>query len=85
MTKKILICEKCGGLMKKISEATLLLGCLIMVVGLILLFIFPPIGTVIGVVLILIGLITGSRAKYYWVCTECGYKFERRKEWWELW
>ena len=42
-------------------------GCLIQAIGLVLLFFFP-IGTFIGVIL----LIYGSMKSVYWVCSNCG-------------
>lgn len=47
-------------------------GCLLEIVGLFALFIFP-IGTVIGIIL----LIVGARMTYQLVCSECGNKIIR--------
>ena len=49
-------------------------GCLIQILGLLLLFVFP-IGTIIGILL----LITGSRLKVKLVCSECGNKIDGKE------
>lgn len=84
MAKKTLQCEKCGGEMKKSREAKMGGGCLLCIIGLIAL-IFFPIGTIIGTILIIIGLFVGSQSRYIWVCKNCKYQFERRRDWWEFW
>jgi len=50
---------------KKVQQAGA--GCLVQGVGLLLLFLFP-IGTVIGLVL----LVVGSQMAIYWTCSACG-------------
>lgn len=83
MAKKTLKCKQCGGPMKKTRETKTGLGCLLFIIGLILLFFFP-IGTIIGALIIVIGLVVGSQGKAYWVCRDCGYKIERQASWWEF-
>lgn len=79
---KTLKCEKCGGEMKKSREAASTgAGCLFLLIGFILLFIFP-IGTIFGVILLIVGLIYGSKSRFLWVCKNCGYKFERKGSFW---
>lgn len=75
---KTLECEKCGGEMRKKHEAAHSQGAslLLIILGIILLFIFP-IGTIFGVIILFVGLSRGSALRYVWVCRDCGYKFER--------
>lgn len=47
-------------------------GCLLALIGLILLFVFP-IGTIIGVILIIIGNSWAS----YWACSNCGNEVKK--------
>lgn len=76
---KTLKCEKCDGEMRKKAEAAHSQGlCLVLILlGIPLLFFFP-IGTIFGVVLFLTGLVMGSARRYLWICSQCGYKFERK-------
>ncbi len=84
VNKKSPICKLCGGEMKKSSESKSTgIGCLLIIVGIILLFIFP-IGTIIGVLLILWGLHHGSKRRGLWVCKKCGHQVERKINWYEL-
>ena len=46
------------------------------ILGVILLFVFP-IGTIIGVVLLIAAPKIANRPKNVWRCTSCGYFFER--------
>jgi hypothetical protein len=47
----------------------------IALLGLVLLFVFP-IGTLVGIVLIIVAIKIGS-GKKVWKCKDCGYFFER--------
>jgi rRNA maturation endonuclease Nob1 len=49
-------------------------GCLIQGIGIVCLFFFP-VGTIIGVVLLLVG----SMKSFYDVCSNCGQKLESRR------
>lgn len=49
-------------------------GCLIQVIGIVLLFIFP-IGTIIGILL----LIIGQRLSFKYICSECNNKLDNSK------
>jgi len=71
-------CEKCGGEMKKSRKTTGEAGCLLILAGLLLLIIFFP----IGIVLLVIGVIYGSKQQGFWVCKNCGYQFERKIGFW---
>lgn len=51
-------------------------GCAIFVVGLVLLFMFP-IGTIIGIFLMLGAVRMGYKKTKVWKCVQCGYFFER--------
>ena len=76
-------CEKCGGEMKKSREATSTeAGCLLLLIGFALLFFFP-IGTIFGVILLIGGIIYGSKSRFIWECKSCGYKFERKGSFWK--
>jgi len=84
MEKQTFKCEKCGGEFKKKSKATGTgAGCLIVIIGVLLIGFFP-VGTIIGIILILVGLGYGSKQQHFWVCKNCGFKFEREKKLWEF-
>lgn len=78
---KELKCDKCGGRMYKSRKSLGLVGLIVIAIGLVLTF---SLSIVIGIIVIVIGLIIGSRIKYYWICKDCGYKFEREKNWFSL-
>jgi hypothetical protein len=74
-------CQQCGYGMEraKRSEHNMplqALGVAIFIVGICLLFVFP-IGTVIGVILIIVATRLGYSEKKVWKCGNCGYFFER--------
>ncbi len=74
-------CKQCDGTMtksKKVdkSMALQLVGVLVFIAGLILLFVFP-IGTLFGVVLMIVSLFLGYSKKPVWKCGSCGFFFER--------
>lgn len=76
-----LSCQQCHGEMKKgvKTESNLLLQVLAVVlffVGLAIAFI-PPIGTILGIAIMLGCLRLGYKRKKVWQCTSCGYFFER--------
>ena len=80
----ILKCEKCKGEMMRKRKATGTgPGCILIIIGAALLFLFP-IGSIIGILLIFVGLYYGSKAKGLWVCKKCGYQFERKIKWHEF-
>ena len=76
-------CKLCGGVMKPSKEAKSQGSCLLALVGVVILFFFP-IGTVIGIILILYSLNLGSRKRGLWVCKNCGHQVERKIKWYEL-
>jgi predicted RNA-binding Zn-ribbon protein involved in translation (DUF1610 family) len=72
-------CPQCGAEMKKTREAQgSNLGCVLMVVGVILL------PAIIGFPIILWALHEGSKAKGFWLCSKCGTKIPRKLRWYEL-
>jgi hypothetical protein len=80
---QVLKCEKCGGEMKKIKKTyNIGIGLLIILVGICLLFVVP-IGTIMGIIIILIGCAQCGKRKFFWLCKTCGYKFEREGNWLE--
>lgn len=78
---KTLECKQCGGVMKKKVISTgnfkgILLALIVLIIGVALLFIFP-IGTIIGLLLIIVALGMGGKRRKVWKCKNCGYIFER--------
>lgn len=74
-------CDLCGGTLKKKTLASNTLGgCLCIIIGLLLLIYFWP----LGLILLIVGLILGSQSKSYLICTKCGKKIERQKKWNDL-
>ncbi len=74
-------CQQCGQEMKpgyKVDKSMTLqlVGLLLCLLGLVLLFVFP-IGTIIGIVIILLSLNLGLKRRKAWLCAACGYFFER--------
>lgn len=74
-------CTQCGGRMKKTTKAERNLslqffGIIVFIIGLAMLFLFP-IGTIIGILLMLAALGMGYKKKKIWKCEKCGYFFER--------
>ncbi len=78
MAEKIkeLKCEKCGGVMYKSRKSLGMMGLLIMGLGIIAMY---YVSSFLGIILIIVGLIAGFKIRYFWVCGDCGYKFEREK------
>lgn|GEM_PF-1871418 len=75
---KILKCEKCGGEMSKKREAAHSQGVALVLIlaGVLLIFFLPVVGTVLGIVVVLVGIVRGSGLRYIWLCNNCGYRFE---------
>lgn len=74
-------CKQCGGEMKKRKKnehnlAAQLFGVIVFIIGLCLLFVFP-IGTVIGLIMMLAAARMGFKQRKIWKCINCGYFFER--------
>ena len=74
-------CQQCGSDMEEtvlanehtgVTAAAVILA----ILGVILLFVFP-IGTIIGVILLIAAPTIANRSKDVWRCTSCGYFFER--------
>ncbi len=78
---KSLDCKQCGGQMKRSTKAeknyaAQVFGVIVFIVGFVLLFMFP-IGTIIGVLLMIAAARMGYKKRNIWECTSCGYFFER--------
>ena len=76
-------CQQCGTGMKqtkrvKKSMGLQVLGVFVFLFGLVLLFIFP-IGTLFGVILMIVAARLGYEKQKVWSCGNCGYFFERVK------
>lgn len=74
-------CQQCGNQMKKgkkveRSLGLQVIGILLFLVGLVLLF-FIPIGTLVGIILMILAARMGYSQKKAWICGNCGYFFER--------
>ncbi|WP_045860339.1 hypothetical protein [Teredinibacter purpureus] len=81
MEKTKLDCEKCGTEMNKTSRSEhnyglQVLGVILFIVGVICLFIVP-IGTIIGVILMILSARLGFKKSKVWLCNNCGYFFNR--------
>ena len=81
MTAKTITCKQCGAGMKKTTHAesnigVQFFGCAIFIVGLVLL-VFFPVGTIIGLLLMLGAARMGYKRRKVWKCVQCGYFFER--------
>lgn len=50
-------------------------GCLIQLIGLVLLFVFFPIGLIVGILL----LIIGQRLSFKFICSECNNRLDNSK------
>jgi len=79
---KTMACEKCtDGLMVKTTNAEhnrgmQIFGIAVFLLGLGLLFLFP-IGTIIGIFVMLAATRMGYSKKKVWKCKQCGYFFSR--------
>lgn len=74
-------CQQCGAGMHKETRSerdfgVQFFGCAIFIVGLVLL-VFFPVGTMIGVLMMLGAARMGYKRKRVWRCRQCGYFFER--------
>jgi len=74
-------CQQCGNVMEKTEKADSslslqLFGVVLFIVGLVLFFI-PPLGTIIGIVLMIAAWRMGYKVRKVWKCKSCGYFFER--------
>lgn len=74
-------CRQCGGGMHKTKRVERdfglqAFGCAIFLVGLLLLFVFP-IGTIIGLAMMIGAARMGYKKKPVWKCINSGYFFER--------
>jgi uncharacterized membrane protein YvbJ len=82
--KRVPNCKLCGGSMKKTSEGKSGgMGCLFILIGFFLLFVFP-IGTIIGFFVLIYGLHVGSKRRGLWVCNQCGHQVERKFRWYKF-
>lgn len=76
-------CQHCHGSMHQTKRAERnmvlqLLGIVVFFLGLALAFAFIPIGTIIGIVLMLAALGMGYKKQKIWLCSNCGYFFPRQ-------
>lgn len=76
-------CQQCGTEMNygKIVEKSLvlqLLGVALFIIGLVMLIGFP-LGTIIGIILMIVSARLGYSKKSGWKCGNCGYFFESHK------
>lgn len=74
-------CKQCSGKMKKTvrsihNRGAQLIGVILFFVGLGLLFAYP-IGTIIGVIIMIAANSLGFKRQKVWECQNCGYFFER--------
>lgn len=74
-------CNQCGGEMRKTKKTDRnmglqLLGVAVFLVGVALLF-FVPIGTIIGIILMIAACGMGYSKKKVWRCHDCGFFFAR--------
>ena len=75
---KELNCKQCDGVMKqKRVAASSGLGCFLLIIAFFLIWFFP-IGTILAFILVVAGLVYGSRANKFWVCQKCGSRIERQ-------
>ena len=58
----------------KVKSVSFSWGCLVQIIGIVLLFVFP-VGTIIGVLL----LIIGSRLSFKYLCPSCNNKLDNSK------
>jgi ribosomal protein L37AE/L43A len=80
-THKIINCQQCGGKMKKSTKTDTsfvvqIFGVILFIVGLGLLFLFP-IGTLVGILIMIAAARMGYKKRKVWKCGGCGYFFER--------
>lgn len=81
MGQSTIECKQCGGTMNRTKHVESdrglqAFGCAIFVVGLVLLFVFP-IGTIVGLAMIIGAARMGYKKRKVWKCAGCGYFFER--------
>lgn len=74
-------CKQCGEAMHRTTRsehnvALQLLAVVVFIVGVVLLFVVP-IGTIIGIFLMLASLGMGYKRRKVWACDHCGYFFDR--------
>lgn len=76
-------CKQCSSAMKQTTRVQKdygmqLVGVVLFIIGVVLLFVFP-IGTLLGVILMIGAARLGYSKKPVWLCHSCGYFFERAK------
>ncbi len=74
-------CKQCSGQMSRTKKTDSniglqLVGVVVFFLGLLLLFIVP-IGTIIGLCMMLAALGMGYKKRKVWKCGQCGYFFDR--------
>lgn len=76
-------CQQCGNGMYQTTKAesnmgAQVMGVFVFVIAVLLLFVFP-IGTFIGIFLMIAAARMGYKKRKIWMCRKCGYFFERAK------
>ncbi|MFA5024474.1 MAG: hypothetical protein WC523_05995 [Patescibacteria group bacterium] len=75
---KTLTCQQCGGeMVKKRISGDISSSCIVFVLGLILLLFSGPLGVIIIIISVILGLVKGLSSKKYWVCKKCSCKIEK--------
>jgi len=74
-------CKQCGSVMRRTVRgehnfAVQLLAIALCIVGVLLLFVVP-VGTIIGIFIVLASFRMGYKRRKVWACGKCGYFFDR--------
>lgn len=79
---KVLDCKQCGSEMKRHKFSTgngkVLVGLVVIIAGLVLVVMWPVIGWVLGLLMVVIGLGMGGKRHKGWKCVSCEYFFETK-------
>jgi hypothetical protein len=75
-------CRQCGGNMRKTVLSSghcsgLAVALIVFCTGIIIFFILPVVGWVVGPIISLLALFMGGKRQRVWRCRNCGYFFER--------
>jgi DNA-directed RNA polymerase subunit RPC12/RpoP len=78
---KTILCKQCGSEMARTKKTDKsiglqIVGVFVFFLGVVLLFVFP-IGTIIGIILMIVAARLGYKQVKVWKCKSCGYFFER--------
>lgn len=74
-------CKQCGSAMSKTKKVDRslglqLVGVFLFLFGFVLLFLFP-VGTLVGIITMIVACRLGYKQTKVWKCDNCGYFFER--------